>query len=200
MWSVQRVLPIALAAETSEIKSEYEPPFCVLLLRRFPSRRTLFDHDSTVHARGVEPVEKLSPRHGRALTCPQPRLSYTRRFNTASKIRPHHFDVKSARRMPKTRELEGGESHSEEYVGERTNSLPRRRLTNSRMSPYGRIASARARSALLQSSRGSAAARAKVHRRIRSCSTPRRSENLRIVFSGSDRNLPRQLNRCGVAS
>ena len=65
---------------------------------------------------------------------------------------------------------------------------------------YGLIASAKARSILFQSSRGSAAARANVHRRTRSYSTPRRSESLRIVLSGSDRNLSKQLNRCWVAS
>jgi len=73
-------------------------------------------------------------------------------------------------------------------------------LTKSQVSPYGLIARARATSTLFQSSRGSAAARANVHRRTRSCSTPRRSESLPIAFSGSDCSLPRQLNRCWVAS
>jgi hypothetical protein len=52
----------------------------------------------------------------------------------------------------------------------------------------------------LQVSRGSAAARANVHSRTRSASTPRRSATLWIVASGALSIRPSQLKRCCVAS
>jgi hypothetical protein len=51
-----------------------------------------------------------------------------------------------------------------------------------------------------QSSRGSAAARANIHNRTRSSSTPRRSAKRRIVPCGSARSLALQFSRCWVAS
>jgi tetratricopeptide (TPR) repeat protein len=75
------------------------------------------------------------------------------------------------------------------------------RLKPTEAASYGAVALAIAiQLSLLQSSRGSAAARAKVHSRMRSWSTPSRSAMRRIIPSGSERSLTSQLNRCCVES